>query len=222
MKIRRIKNTAEKFRNRIAKMQTDNRGLTLIELIITVAIIAIFSGVVLTFITTGSNTYRSTSSSAKVQMETQELIDRMEDMIIDTNRSLYYANGTGENIGSAIKNDIKQSGTGNSDGNKTFIVCNEYKNNDGNTSQYICDVIDWDKEDATVYYSQREYTASSSSDGAGKDDTETAAFSRAPLPPPAPFPACLCMRHPGNNAGSLWHRPLWPPKALHTRRPRAR
>lgn len=179
MKIRRIKNTAEKFRNRIAKMQTDNRGLTLIELIITVAIIAIFSGVVLTFITTGSNTYRSTSSSAKVQMETQELIDRMEDMIIDTNRSLYYANGTGENIGSAIKNDIKQSGTGNSDGNKTFIVCNEYKNNDGNTSQYICDVIDWDKEDATVYYSQREYTASSSSDGAGKDDTETAAFSAA-------------------------------------------
>ena len=170
MKIRRI-------RNRIAKMQTDNRGLTLIELIITVAIIAIFSGVVLTFITTGSNTYRSTSSSAKVQMETQELIERMEDMIIDTNRSLYYANGTGENIGSAIKNDIKQSGTGNSDGNKTFIVCNEYKNNDGNTSQYICDVIDWDKEDATVYYSQREYTASSSSDGAGKDDTETAAFS---------------------------------------------
>ena len=177
MKIRRIKNTAEKFRNQIAKMQTDNRGLTLIELIITVAIIAIFSGVVLTFITTGSNTYRSTSSSAKVQMETQELIDRMEDMIIDTNRSLYYANGTGENIGSAIKNDIKQSGTGNSDGNKTFIVCNEYKNNDGNTSQYICDVIDWDREDATVYYSQREYTASSSSDGAGKDDTETAAFS---------------------------------------------
>ena len=177
MKIRRIKNTAEKFRNQIAKMQTDNRGLTLIELIITVAIIAIFSGVVLTFITTGSNTYRSTSSSAKVQMETQELVDRMEDMIIDTNRSLYYANGTGENTGSEIKNDIKQSGDGNSDGNKTFIVCNEYKNNDGNTSQYICDVIDWDKEDATVYYSQREYTASSSSDGAGKDDTETAAFS---------------------------------------------
>lgn len=177
MKIRRIKNTAEKFRNRIAKIQTDNRGLTLIELIITVAIIAIFSGVVLTFITTGSNTYRSTSSSAKVQMETQELVDRMENLIIDTNRSLYYANGTGENTGSEIKNDIKQSGDGNSDGNKTFIVCNEYKNNDGNTSQYICDVIDWDKEDATVYYSQREYTATSSSDDSGKNETETAAFS---------------------------------------------
>lgn len=177
MKIRKIKNTAEKLKNGGRTRQTDNRGLTLIELVITVAIIAIFSGVVMTFIMTGSNTYRSTSSNAKVQMETQELVDRMEDLIIDTNRSLYYANGTGENTGSEIKNDIKQSGTGNSDGNKTFIVCNEYKNNDGTTSQYICDVIDWDKEDATVYYSQREYTATSSSDDSGKNDTETAALS---------------------------------------------
>ena len=177
MKIRKIKNTAEKLKNGGRTRQTDNRGLTLIELVITVAIIAIFSGVVMTFIMTGSNTYRSTSSNAKVQMETQELVDRMEDLIIDTNRSLYYANGTGENTGSEIKNDIKQSGDGNSDGNKTFIVCNEYKNNDGTTSQYICDVIDWDKEDATVYYSQREYTATSSSDDSGKNDTETAALS---------------------------------------------
>ena len=177
MKIRKIKNTAEKLKNGGRTQQTDNRGLTLIELVITVAIIAIFSGVVMTFIMTGSNTYRSTSSNAKVQMETQELVDRMEDLIIDTNRSLYYANGTGENTGSEIKNDIKQSGDGNSDGNKTFIVCNEYKNNDGNTSQYICDVIDWDKKDATVYYSQREYTATSSSDDSGKNDTETAALS---------------------------------------------
>ena len=177
MKIRKIKNTAEKLKNGGRTWQTDNRGLTLIELVITVAIIAIFSGVVMTFIMTGSNTYRSTSSNAKVQMETQELVDRMEDLIIDTNRSLYYANGTGENTGSEIKNDIKQSGDGNSDGNKTFIVCNEYKNNDGTTSQYICDVIDWDKEDATVYYSQREYTATSSSDDSGKNDTETAALS---------------------------------------------
>ena len=177
MKIRKIKNTAEKLKNGGRAQQTDNRGLTLIELVITVAIIAIFSGVVMTFIMTGSNTYRSTSSNAKVQMETQELVDRMEDLIIDTNRSLYYANGTGENTGSEIKNDIKQNGDGNSDGNKTFIVCNEYKNNDGNTSQYICDVIDWDKKDATVYYSQREYTATSSSDDSGKNDTETAALS---------------------------------------------
>ena len=56
MKIRKIKNTAEKLKNGGRTRQTDNRGLTLIELVITVAIIAIFSGVVMTFIMTGSNT----------------------------------------------------------------------------------------------------------------------------------------------------------------------
>lgn len=149
-----------KIKERRKRLQ--NKGFTLIELIVTVAIIAIFSGVVLTFITTGSNTYRSTFNTAKVQMETQETFDQIEEMIIDVNRSLYYANGTGDSIGSEIKNDIKQEGAANSTGNKTFIVCNEFTNNDG-TSQYICDVLDWDKNDATIYYSQREYKATSSS-----------------------------------------------------------
>lgn len=157
-----------------------NKGFTLIELIVTIAIIAIFSGVVLTFISTGSNTYRSTSSSAKVQMETQETFDQIEDLIIDVNRSLYYANGLGDSLGAEIKNDIKQSGGANSTGDKTFIICNEYKNGTGN-SQYICDVLDWDKDDATIYYSQKEYKATSSSAGnetsveslmAAEDDTE--------------------------------------------------
>lgn len=154
------------------EMKNTNKGFTLIELIVTVAIIAIFSGVILTFVTTGSNTYRSTSSTAKVQMETQETFDRIEDMIIDVNRSLYYANGSGDSIGTEIKNDIKNSGDGNSTDNKTFIVCNEYKNGN-NTSQYICDVLDWDKEEETIYYSQREYKADSSEDS----DTQIASFS---------------------------------------------
>ena len=81
------------------KRKAYNKGFTLIELIVTVAIIAIFSGVVLTFVTTGSNTYRSTSSSAKVQMETQETFDQIEELIIDVNRSMYYANGNGSSIG---------------------------------------------------------------------------------------------------------------------------
>ena len=89
------------------EMKNTNKGFTLIELIVTVAIIAIFSGVILTFVTTGSNTYRSTSSTAKVQMETQETFDRIEDMIINVNRSLYYANVSGKSIGSEIKDDIK-------------------------------------------------------------------------------------------------------------------
>ena len=100
-----------KIKERRKRLQ--NKGFTLIELIVTIAIIAIFSGVVLTFITTGSNIYRSTSSSAKVQMETQETFDQIEELLIDVNRSMYYANGSGSSIGSEIKNDIKQDGAAN-------------------------------------------------------------------------------------------------------------
>ena len=74
-------------------MRRNNKGFTLIELIVTIAIMAIFSGVVLTVIGTGANSYRNTSSTAKAQMETQEVMDQIQNMIIDVNRSVYYACG---------------------------------------------------------------------------------------------------------------------------------
>ena len=72
----------------------NNRGFTLIEMVVTVAIIAIFAGVVLNFITTGSNFFRNTSNTAKVQMETQETFDKIEDMIINSNRKLSYGDSS--------------------------------------------------------------------------------------------------------------------------------
>ena len=59
-------------------MNRKNRGFTLIELIVTVAIIAIFSGVVVSVVGTGSHSYRTTSSNVKVQMETQDIMDQIQ------------------------------------------------------------------------------------------------------------------------------------------------
>lgn len=89
-------------------MKKKNRGFTLIELIVTVAIMAIFSGVVLSMIGTGANSYRKTSSTAKAQMETQDVMDQIQNMIIDVNRSVYYSYGKGinEGYGDEIRNDI--------------------------------------------------------------------------------------------------------------------
>ena len=95
----------------------NNRGFTLIEMIVTVAIIAIFSGVILKFMTTGSNIFRGTSNSAEVQMETQNTFDKIEDMIINTNRGFYY--GYGEN--SPINYDDIDSSIP-STGSKIFVV----------------------------------------------------------------------------------------------------
>lgn len=95
-----------------------NSGFTLIEMIVTVAIIAIFSGVVLSLITSSSSSYRNTSSNSKVQMETQETFDKIEDMIINANRNLYYFTADKK----AISNDIKEKGSADSSGGKIFMV----------------------------------------------------------------------------------------------------
>ena len=139
------------------RRKNNNRGFTLIELIITVAIIAIFSGVILTFIGTGSNTYRSTSNSAKVQMEAQETADSLEDLIIDANYSIYYRSASG----GAITNDIDGDfGTGD----KVLIICNKSNSGDdssGNTGSgdsdsdgYRYDFLYWSSSEQKIYYSQ--------------------------------------------------------------------
>ena len=71
----------------------DNRGLTLIELVVTIAIIAILGGAVAMLISNGGSSFRSTSGNAQVQMETQEALDQIQNKAIDANRSLYYGTG---------------------------------------------------------------------------------------------------------------------------------
>lgn len=106
------------MRNHSRKHRLNNSGLTLIELIVAIAIIAIFSGVVLTYITSSSNFYRNTSSNSKVQMETQETFDKLEDMIINANRNLAY----GTLDGQPIENDIKRNNHSISNSSKIFMV----------------------------------------------------------------------------------------------------
>ena len=93
-------------------MKQKNKGFTLIELIVTIAIIAIFSGVVLTVVGTGAHSYRTTSSNTKVQMETQDVMDQIQNIIIDVNRSVYYTYGDAMNssVGDLVSNDIDSNG----------------------------------------------------------------------------------------------------------------
>ena len=144
-------------RRTIRKEKNNSAGFTLIEMIVTVAIIAIFSGVVVTLITTGSSLFRGVSGNTKSQVKAQETLDEIEDLIIDANRSIYYAYGSGTDMGTRITSDIDDSNAAS----KTFIACNEYENGDG-TSRYVFDVLDWVGSEGKLYYSQREYTKASS------------------------------------------------------------
>ena len=90
-------------------MRKDNRGLTLIELIVTVTIGMIFSGVILTFIAGAAKSYRHTSGGAQSQMEMQDALDQLENLAMNANLSMFYAKGekttTTVNANDKIEND---------------------------------------------------------------------------------------------------------------------
>lgn len=176
-------------------MKKDNKGLTLIELVVTIAIIAIFSGVVLTFIGTGANSYRNTSSNAEAQMEVQQALDQIQNIVIDVNRGVYYAAVEGDALadpdtpGTAILNDIDQ-GDGLS---KALYVTSAVPKENGdrpNSYEYFCEIIQWNSASKEIEYGAWTWEGiePAESESTGKTPTDTTAVSSAEATAPEANP----------------------------------
>lgn len=135
-----------------------NGGFTLVEMIVVVAITAVFSAVVLTAVTAGSRLFRSISGSTRVQMDTQELTDSVEKLIVNAGESIYYAYGSGKSPGAPISDDIDSS----TDGDRTLLLCSMQKNKGGSDIRVV-DVLDWRESEQKLYYSRQEITAAGTS-----------------------------------------------------------
>ena len=138
--------------------QQKNGGFTLVEMIVAVAITAVFSAVVLTAVAAGSRLYRSISGSTRVQMDTQELTDSVEKLIVNAGESIYYAYGSGKSPGAPISDDID----GSMDGDRTLLLCSIQKNK-GGAGIRVVDVLDWRESEQKLYYSRQEITAAGTS-----------------------------------------------------------
>lgn len=73
------------------RMRKDQRGFTIVELLIAIAILAIVVAAVCGFILVGSRSYASANSDISVQQEAQLALNQMSDVLIDTTRSVNYA-----------------------------------------------------------------------------------------------------------------------------------
>ncbi|MBQ6888615.1 MAG: prepilin-type N-terminal cleavage/methylation domain-containing protein [Lachnospiraceae bacterium] len=63
----------------------ENRGLTLVELLVTIAILSIVLVIATSFMMTGSRSFAKGNADAQVQKEAELAVNQMEDMIIDVN-----------------------------------------------------------------------------------------------------------------------------------------
>lgn len=129
------------------RQKLNNRGLTLIEMVIAIAIIGIFSTVVMTFITSGANFYRKTSITTKLQSDMQTTLERIENAIMDTNKSIAY---TYSNGGSTIENDINQPVTAEKE-----VVCTSTDLSvSAKEGDCLLTIFQWSPSEQILYYNE--------------------------------------------------------------------
>lgn len=72
----------------IKRLNINNKGFSLVELIIAIAILAVVSGIILTFMNTSSNIFRRSSADVDIQTEAQMVANSISDLVIDCERTV--------------------------------------------------------------------------------------------------------------------------------------
>lgn len=68
----------------------ENKGFTLVELIVSISILSIVGLAVVGFMTTSSKTYANANEEVSIQYESQLAINQLRDLVIDANRGVAY------------------------------------------------------------------------------------------------------------------------------------
>lgn len=118
-----------------------DKGFTLIELIISIAILSIVGLAIFGFMATSSNLYGREVTQADLQYESQLVINQLQDMLIDASRSVTYivtVDGTETEV-------LSDAGLG-----EAAITQKEVRIYNG--GEYY--KVTWDKDEERLYYSR--------------------------------------------------------------------
>lgn len=124
---------------KVSKKQCDNRGLTLIELVVAVAISVVALGAIWQFVLVSTRSYESQTAEAELQQEVQQTMNQVQNLLIDTNRAVAYYYEEGGSY-KQFSNDYDNP----QNASKRLEVYN-----DGTKAQLI-----WDKESQEVIYKE--------------------------------------------------------------------
>ena len=122
----------------------NNKGFSLIELIITVAILTIITSAILGFIVTGTKSYGNVNEEVELQQEAQLTFNQLSDLIIDSTNGIKYYYNDNENKIILTDSDITETVT-----SKTLAIYNTVKEA-GVEKKYIYNII-WKKSENKLY-----------------------------------------------------------------------
>lgn len=144
------------------RMGKDQRGFTIVELLIAIAILSIVVASVCGFILVGSRNYASGNSDINVQQEAQLSLNQMSDVLIDTTRSVNYMGYDGSGNPVKVLKDAEFTFTPE---DKSLVMYNgvveenvspsgapttEVKEGNGNKHYHFY----WSKQNETLYYAE--------------------------------------------------------------------
>ena len=90
------------------KIHKNNKGLTLLELIISVAIISIVIGTATSFLVTGMNMYKNSRKEIRLQETVQLTLNSIENRIIDAQKGVRCDEGTDQTVLTIFNNDSRE------------------------------------------------------------------------------------------------------------------
>lgn len=127
----------------------DNKGFTLVELLVGIAIVAIVGGLIGTFLIFSTRTYGKVTDEADLQEDAQILLSQMDNYIIDTDSALrYYADVSESGSGTEILKDSLYPGGAAGLTRKWLEI---YKTTD---TGYTKDTVLWTKSTEKLTYKQ--------------------------------------------------------------------
>lgn len=145
-------------------MKRDQKGFTIVELLIAVAILSIVVASVCGFILVGSRSYAAANSDINVQQESQLALNQMSDLLIDTTRSVTY---TGfDAVSGTPENALKDAEFSFTPKDKSLVMYNGVVEEDvdpisgaptvkaaeGNGNKHY--QFYWSKDDEKLYYTE--------------------------------------------------------------------
>lgn len=107
----------------------DNKGMSLVELLITVTILAFVIIGASTFMLTGSRSFAKGSADSNVQKEAELAVNQIEDLVIDVNGGVYYDDSSEPNKESLVMYHVEPDTSGFSVFKKRKVTWDKSKNN---------------------------------------------------------------------------------------------
>lgn len=138
--------------------KADNRGLTLVELLIAIAITSVVAVAIFGFIVVGARSFSSTSSDINIQHEAQLVFNQLQDLLVDTAIGVDYMYSDSAETDKIVSTDaeIPASAT-----EKKLVM---YNYDPDDESKHVYEVV-WNVTESRIYYS--EYLPLLSVDGSG-------------------------------------------------------